>query len=100
MDCDASEIKTVGTSVSAPNGSSSSATAIPNQAGGVRARLVRVMVSGPCYVKFGTSSVAATTNDILMNANFPDRFYVGGCTHFAAYGSGAIASVNVCPIEF
>lgn len=97
---EALSINAVGTTISAPNGSSSAATAIPNDANGNRARYVRVQAqTGPAHLKFGLSGVAATTNDTLINANFDRIFNVRSNTHFAVWGAGAATNVNVVAVE-
>lgn len=50
------------------------------------------------YVKFGDSSVAATTSDIPVGAGVTEVMDVPfGATHIAAIGTGATGSFKVTP---
>jgi hypothetical protein len=81
-------------------GASSASAAIPNAANGNRARFVMVTAKAPAYIKFGTSGVTATSNDILVGGGAPVVFAVKPFTHFAYIQETAATIVNVVPVEF
>lgn len=63
-------------------------------------RYVRVITNGnAAFIKFGPSTVSATTNDALVNGNKDVIFNVWGLTHFAVVQDTAAAKVNVVPLE-
>ncbi len=76
----------------------SAAAAIPNSASGTRAKYVRVTGSTLGYIKFGASTVAATTNDALVSST-PSLFYVGGHTHFSVIQETAGCKINIVPVD-
>lgn len=96
---EAMRIAAGGSTITAPSGSSSAASAIPNNAAGVIPQYVRVQVDGFASIRFGNNSVSATANDTRLNANNYAVFEVRGYTHFAVFGVGAARDVNVAPIE-
>lgn len=90
-------VSAVGTTVTS-GAAASAAAAIPNTASGTRAKAVRVTASTLGYIKFGTSAVAATANDILVSTT-PSLFYVGGQTHFSVIQETAGAKINIVPVD-
>lgn len=80
------------------SGTTSAAIAIPNSASGTRAKCVRVIGSTLGYIKFGSSGVAATANDVLVS-NIPQYFDVGGFTHYAVIQETASCKINVVPVD-
>lgn len=91
------KITTVGTST-ASGAASSAAIAIPNSASGTRAKFVRVIGSTLGHIKFGSTAVVATVNDILVSSN-PDYYDVGGCTSYAVIERTAGCIINVVPVD-
>jgi hypothetical protein len=91
-------VAAVGTTVT--TGASSAAVAIPNAADGSRARFVMVTAKATAYIKFGTTGVTATVNDILVGPGAPVVFAVKPFTHFAHLQESASTLVNVVPVEF
>jgi hypothetical protein len=91
-------VTTVG--FSAATGAASAATAIPVASDGNRPRYIRVAARNECYVKLGISSVAATTNDILVQPADSVILHVPtGVTHIAYIQGTAAGQVNVVPVE-
>ena len=91
------KITTVGTSTTS-GAASSAAIAIPSLSSGTRARFVRVIGSTLGHIKFGSSAVVATVNDILVSSN-PDYLDVGGLTHYAVIERTAGCIINVVPVD-
>lgn len=90
----------VGTNISAPNGSSSAATAIPVASDGNAPKVIRVSAaSGSIYFAIGKSSVAATTGHTIISVSDSQRIQVGSNTHVAVWGIGAVIPVVVTPLE-
>lgn len=85
---------------SAATGAASANTAIPVASDGNRPRYIRVAGLNECYVKLGTSGVAATNNDILVQpADSVILAVPNGITHIA-YIQGTLAGrVSVVPLE-
>lgn len=78
----------------------SAEAAIPNDAAGVRARLVRVSASVAACVRLGTtSSVAAVTTDLLVQPGEPVLLYCKGYGFIAAIQLAAAGKVQVSPVE-
>lgn len=91
-------ITTVG--VSAATGAASASSAIPVASDGNRPRYIRVAARNECYVKLGTSGVAATVNDILVQPADSVILAVPlGITHIAYIQGTAAGQVNICPLE-
>ncbi len=91
-------ITTVG--VSAATGAASASSAIPTASDGNRPRYIRVAARNECYVKLGTSGVAATTNDILVQPADSVILHVPmGITHIAYIQGAAAGQVNIVPLE-
>lgn len=84
----------------AATGAASASTAIPVNLSGNRPNYVRVTAINESYVKLGTSGVAATSNDILVQPGDCIILAVpAGVTHIA-YIQGTLAGkVNVAPLE-
>lgn len=80
---------------------SSTSSALPNTGAGAAARVVRVAATQAAYVNFGTSGVAATTANILVQpADSVVLTLPRGVTHFAAIQEGTAGKVNVQAIEY
>ena len=91
-------------SLSAPGvqvtaGAASANVAIPNDASGVRARYVRILANGNCYIRPGQSAVVATVNDFYLNPNEGVVLNVLGHTHIAYLQDGASRTINMSPLE-
>lgn len=85
---------------SVTTGASSASTTLPTQADGL-IRMVRVSVSGRCYIKFGVAGVTVSSADgMLMLPGEVETFAVPGMTH-VAYIDGPDAGVvlNLAPVE-
>lgn len=94
---EANTILKTGTTVTT-GAASSAAIAIPSNTGG-RIEYVRaVALAGGGYVKFGTSGVVATANDILITTT-PTILCVAGCTHFAHIQASSAQTINITPVE-
>jgi hypothetical protein len=93
-------VAVVATGTTVTTGASSASAAIPNAADGSRARFVMVTAKATAYIKFGTSGVTATSNDILVGPGSPVIFAVKSCTHFAHIQETSSTLVNVVPVEF
>lgn len=89
-----------GTNLSAPSGSSSSATAIPVAADGNKPKYIRVSVaSGSVHFAIGTSAIAATTSWPIISISDSQIIAVGGHTHYAVWGIGGAVTTVVTPLE-
>lgn len=78
----------------------SASVAIPNASDGNKPRFIRVAARNECYVKLGTSGVAATANDILVQPADSVILSVPlGITHIAGIQGAAAGLVNVVPLE-
>lgn len=85
---------------SAATGAASASSAIPVASDGNRPRFIRVAARNECYVKLGTSGVAATANDILVQpADSVILSVPSGITHIAYIQGTAAGQVNVAPLE-
>lgn len=85
---------------SAATGAASARSAIPNDSSGNPPNYVRVAARNECYIKFGTVTVTATANDILIQPG--DSQILGvpkGITHIAYIQGVAAGQVNVVPLE-
>lgn len=94
---DAKHIQAVGVTITTSG--TSARGAITNNGSGEKPRYVRVQSSAFAYIKFGDSSVTATTNDALLSPNEPEVFVVSGNTHIAAIQQASAGVVNVTPLE-
>lgn len=90
-------IGATGTQVTA--GATTARVAIPNDASGTRARYVRLLASGNCYVRPGDLNVIATVNDFYLNPNEGVILNVLGQTHIAYLQDGAPRTLNITPLE-
>jgi hypothetical protein len=85
---------------SAATGASSANTAIPNDSSGRAPNYIRVSARNECYVKLGTSGVAATINDILVQPADSIILQVPkGITHIGYIQGVSAGQVNVTPLE-
>jgi hypothetical protein len=85
---------------SAATGAASARTAVPVDSSGNNPSYVRVAARNECYVKFGTVTVTATANDILIQPGDSQIFQVPkGVTHVAYIQGTAAGQVNVVPLE-
>lgn len=73
--------------------------AIPNGQNGVRARFVRLMVTGNLYVKLGTTTAVATVNDMLLSPNFDVILDCMAFDHIGVIQETASAKLNMVPLE-
>lgn len=87
------------TGIQVTAGAASASVAIPNDASGTRARYVRVLSNGNCYIRPGQSGVTATVNDFYLNPNEGVVLNVLGCTHIAYLQDGASRTINITPLE-
>lgn len=85
--------------VTVTSSGTSANVAIPNNSANVRARYVRLQVTGNLYVRLGASGVAATTNSMLLSPNFDVILCAQGFTHIAYLQESAGAKLNVTPLE-
>lgn len=91
-------ITTVGITVT--SAASSAASAIPVASDGNRPRYLRVAATNETYVKLGTSGVAATSNDIMVQPADAAILQVPlGITHIAVIQGGSPGKVNITPLE-
>lgn len=73
---------------------------IPTAAGGTNLpRYLRIAAINESYVKVGDSSVAATTNDVLVQPADAVILRVQGCTHVAFIQGASAGKVNIVPLE-
>lgn len=85
------------------SGATSARVAIPVNAAGDVAKIVRVIcpVSATyAYILPGDVTVVATTNSIGVNTAEELILDVTGCTHIAYIQGSAAAVVNIVPIEW
>ena len=91
-------ITTVG--VSAATGAASARSAIPVCSDGQLPRYVRVAARSECYAKIGTSTVTATTNDILIQPADSVILHIPmGITHIAYIQGVSAGQINIVPLE-
>lgn len=91
-------VTSVGTTLT--TGAASANAAIPVASDGNRPRYLRVAATAESYVKLGTSGVAATTNDLLVQpADAVLLAIPNGITHIAVIQGTASAKVNIMPLE-
>ncbi len=86
-----------GTSVTASG--SNAETAIPNDASGNTARVVRIAATGTCHVKAVQTGTAATTNDILVQPGDAIFLHVQGYTHIAYIQRSTSPVITITPVE-
>lgn len=96
----AQHITVTTTGVSAATGAASARSAIPNASDGNVPRFIRVASRNECYVKIGSSTVTATSNDILVQpADCVILQVPAGITHIAYIQGTAAGVVNIVPLE-
>jgi len=88
------------TGVQVTAGASSATVAIPNDAQGNRARVVRLQSTGNAYVRPGFSGTTCTVNDALLGANQALVLNVKPFTHIAYLQETAGAKISIVPVEF
>ena len=94
---DAVTVNAGGTQVT--SGAASAVAAIPNDAAGIRARVVRLQSTGNAYVRPGFSGTTCTVNDILLSPNESLILNVKPFTHIAYLQETASAKINITPLE-
>lgn len=73
---------------------------IPLNSAGAKPLYIRVTATNASYIKLGTSgSVAATSNDVLVQPSDSVILAVGGASHFSVIQDSAAGKVNVLPLE-
>ena len=77
----------------------SAQVAIPVAASGALPKFVRIQSSGFCYIKFGASGVAATTNDFYLSANNAEIITLHGNAFMAYLQDTANAKITITPLE-
>jgi hypothetical protein len=77
----------------------SSATAIPNDGNGTKAKWVRLQALATCYVRPGFSGTTAVVGDILLSTGEALILDVQGFTHIAAIQETASAKFNITPLD-
>lgn len=82
-------VQLIGTPAKIAIGASSASTAIPSVGPDV-ARIVRVASNASCYIAFGTSGVAATTDSTLFPAGVEVLTVPPTATHIACIQDGAV----------
>lgn len=85
---------------SAATGAASARSTVPVDGSGNRPNFVRIASRNECYVKIGDASVAATTNDILIQP--ADALIIQvpkAATHVAYIQGTAAGQVNVIPLD-
>lgn len=80
-------------------GAASARIAIPANSAAENPRYIRVAAINETYVKLGSSTVTATTNDVLIQPADAAVFAVNGATHIAYIQGTAAGKVNVIPLE-
>lgn len=85
---------------SAATGAVSARTEIPVDGSGNKPNYLRIAARNECYFKIGDSSVAATTNDVLVqNADSVIVQVPKGATHIAYIQGTAAGQINVTPLD-
>jgi hypothetical protein len=87
------------TGVQVSSGAASARVAIPNDASGNRARVVRIATTGPAYIRPGDSTVVATANDILVTVSDYLLLNVQGFTNIAYIQETGAQKINITPVE-
>lgn len=77
----------------------SARTAIPVNSAGELPRYIRVSGINECYIKLGSSTVVATTNDMLIQPADSAILTVNGATNIAYIQGTSAGKVNVVPLE-
>jgi hypothetical protein len=95
-------IKVTVDGITVTSGAASARSALPVNAAGTTARVIRVKCSDPvgyAYVLPGNSSVVATTASLSIG-NYAEYLDVTGCTHIAYIQGSAAAVINIVPVEW
>lgn len=93
-------ITVTNTGVSAATGAATARSAIPVASDGNIPRFIRVAGRNECYVRVGTSTVVATTGDILVQPADSIIIQVpSGYTHVAYIQGASAGQVNIVPLE-
>ena len=58
-------------------------------------KVVRILTSVACFIKFGDSTVTAANSDHYMPPNVIEYFYVKNYTYIAAVTSGATGNLYI-----
>lgn len=80
-------------------GAASTRTALPVDSAGNLPRYVRVAGINECYVKLGSATIVATTNDTLIQPADSAIMAVNGCTNIAYIQGSVAGKVNVMPLD-
>lgn len=80
-------------------GAASANVAIPNDSAGNLPRYIRIAATVESYVKVGNASVAATTNDIMVQPADAVILAVSGAVKVAYIQGTATGKVNILPLE-
>lgn len=80
-------------------GAASARVTIPVDSAGNVPRFIRVAAVTESYVKLGDSTVAATTNDILVQPADAVILTVNGATNIAYIQGTSTGKVNILPLE-
>ena len=95
--CGTVAIHAAGTQVT--SGASNAETAIPNDASGNTAKVVRLASDADVFAKPVLTGTACTANDILVTNGAPVLLHVQGYTHIAYLQSDAGAKLTISPVE-
>lgn len=80
-------------------GGASARVTIPVTAAGTAPRYIRIAALAEAYIKVGDSTVAATTNDIMLQPGDSLILTAQGCTHIAFIQGTLSTKVSVTPLE-
>ena len=78
---------------------SSARVTIPVDSAGNLPRYIRVAAINESYIKLGTSTVTATTNDILVQPADAVILAVNGATNIAYIQGTSAGKVNIIPLD-
>lgn len=94
-----SGISITGPGASITTSGASASVAIPTTDSSTLPRYVLVTCTAAAYITPGDSAVVATTDDIIIQPNYPLKLIIAGSTHFAALQVSGAGKVNIIPIE-
>ena len=94
---DALQIVASGTTVM--TGAASARVTIPNCGNGTAPKYIRVAATTESYVRIGDSSVAATTNDVMVQPADAVILAVSRATNIAYIQGTSVGKVNIVPVE-
>lgn len=77
----------------------SASVAIPNNAAGVRARVVRLQCTGNVYVKFTSGAGTCTNQDMLLSPNYDVMVHCKNFDTISYLQETASAKLNITPME-